>query len=287
MQLIWVVFVGYDWVLFFNFNICNSYIYLLLMFKTIKLTRRASRLWYPPLLAIFMTLGVPWGSAGRLQLVSVSTSPFSCCGWFLDGFVGTASLLSVLAWTICPTVSIIRYFAGYASASKWSEHKTEYLEGPFQFFRDVLTKFVHWRKISGRSKGKLWRLTSPFLYVLLHPQATHLLPPLDWVVGVSSAIVQGTIVGKQSVQIRGKVTKYQKIVTFQCTHTLKSIIGRFHREILVRSWEKSHCFLLTKMAALTPWRHGSSRAKTAWFKSRSGVNSGFRRISRKVMVRSQ
>lgn len=200
MQLIWVVIVGYDWVLFFNFNICNSYIYLLLMFKTIKLTRRASRLWYPPLLAIFMTLGVPWESAGRLQLVSVSTSPFSCCGWFLDGFVGTASLLSVLAWTICPTVSIIRYFAGYASASKWSEHKTEYLEGPFQFFRDVLTKFVHWRKISGRSKGKLWRLTSPFLYVLLHPQPTHLLPPLDWVVGVSSAIVQGTIVGKQNTR---------------------------------------------------------------------------------------
>lgn len=148
-------------------------------------------------------------------------------------------------------------------------------------------KFVQWRKISGRSTGKLWRLTSPFLYALLHPQATHLLPPLDWVVGVSSAIVQGTIVGKQSVQIRGKVTKYQNIVTFQCTHILKSIIGRFHREILIQSGEKSHCFLLTKMAALTPWRHGSSRANTAWFKSRSSVNSGFRQISRKVMVRSQ
>lgn len=56
MQLIWVV--GYDWVLFFTLNICISYIYLLSMFKTIKLTRRASRLWYPPLLAIVMTLGV-------------------------------------------------------------------------------------------------------------------------------------------------------------------------------------------------------------------------------------
>lgn len=67
MQLIWVV--GYDWVLFFTLNIFNSYIYLLSMFKTIKLTRRAFRLWYPPLLAIFMTLGVPWESAGHLQLV--------------------------------------------------------------------------------------------------------------------------------------------------------------------------------------------------------------------------
>lgn len=162
IQPIWDVIVGYEfWFLLWIYCICTE--------LTFDVYNNITYPWSlplgnPPPLAIFMTLRVPWESARRLPLVSVSISSLSFYGRFF---------WRVFDRTIRPMVSIIRYFAGYASASKWLEHKTEYFEGPFHFFPDVFTKLIHWRKISGGSKGKIWRLTSSSLQVMQHPQATH------------------------------------------------------------------------------------------------------------------
>lgn len=180
-------------------------------------------------------------------------------------------------------VSIIQYFAGYASAWKWSEHKTEYFEGPFQVYRDVFTKFIQLLSPDDQQESYGGLHHRPWKSCNIPRQ--HIFY-LIWsgLLGVLS-LTQKVV--KQNVQIRKKVTKYQNIVTFQCTHSLISKIERIHREIIVQSGKKSNCFLSSKMAALTPWRHGSSRHETAWFKSCSVVNSGFRQKCRKVMVRSQ
>lgn len=93
-------------------------------------------------------------------------------------------------------VSIIRYFAGYALASKWLEHKTEYFEGTFHFLPYVFTKLIHWRKISGDMKA--------YIIVL-----------------VSLASSQGnTCLDCNRRYPKRPNKRKQNIVTFHCTHSL-------------------------------------------------------------------
>lgn len=85
IQPIWDVIVGYEfWFLLWIYCICTE--------LTFDVYKNITYPWSlplgnPPPLAIFMTLRVPWESARRLPLVSVSISSLSCYGRvFLKGF---------------------------------------------------------------------------------------------------------------------------------------------------------------------------------------------------------
>lgn len=70
----------------------------------------------------------------------------------------------------------------------------------------------------------------------------------------------------------------------------KEIIPQKKRSYIDKTMQENEQFSydipVSHTAALTPWRHSSSRAKSAWFKTRSGVKSGFPEISRKLLMRS-